>query len=418
MAMTFYTGWQYLLIDAASHFGLDKLRFEERIQWAQTHLHELEALADQADTRPLYLKAVLAIRKAQAGIPTGHLVGVDASCSGIQIMSALTGCVAGATATNLVDPNKRADAYTECTALMNEILGSSLQVNRKDAKQSLMTVMYGSKAKPKEIFGEDTPELEAFYMAAQSLAPGAWELLQDLLGSWQSYALLHEWLLPDGFHARIKVMQPKEIRVEIDELDHATFTYLYYDNKGIPRGHRDSKSNAANVVHSVDAYVLRCMHRRCNYDRAMVERAQTLIEMELLARNLGEPRTATSLTSKAKEYLDHYTRSNVADIVILPYLDAESIQLISDDHLDALGTIVQGMLQYAPFPLVTIHDEFKAHPNNVNWVRWQYKEILAELAGSSLIDDILNQIHDTSGTVPKLSSHLPSLIRDSNYALC
>lgn len=138
--MRFYTAWQYLLIDAASQFGHDKLTFEDRIAWTESHLNELESLAEQAETKPLYMKAVLAIRKAQKGLPTGHMVGVDGCCSGIQMMSVLTGCVHGATATGLVDPDVRADAYTACTQAMNRILGSDVQVSRKDAKSALMTL--------------------------------------------------------------------------------------------------------------------------------------------------------------------------------------------------------------------------------------------------------------------------------------
>lgn len=84
MAIQNFTGWEWLLIDAAGHFGLDKLTFDERIEWAEANLNDLEALLPQADkkTQPLYLKAVQAIRKAQNKVPTGHLVGVDAVCSG------------------------------------------------------------------------------------------------------------------------------------------------------------------------------------------------------------------------------------------------------------------------------------------------------------------------------------------------
>ena len=163
MGMNFYSGFQYLLIDAATQFGHDKLTFEERMAWATGALPVLEQLIDDAETKPLYIKAVQAIRKAQAGIPTGHLVGVDGTCSGIQMMSVLTGCEAGATATGLVDPNVRADAYTTCTEVMNGILGGNLVVDRKDAKQALMTSFYGSKAEPKNLFGDETPELAAFY---------------------------------------------------------------------------------------------------------------------------------------------------------------------------------------------------------------------------------------------------------------
>lgn len=412
--MKFFTGWQYLLIDAATQFGLDKLTFEARIAWTEDHLNELELHAQHAETKPLYMKAVQAIRKAQQGIPTGHMVGVDGACSGIQVMSVLTGCESGARATGLVEPDVRADAYEACTKTMNDILGGGLVVARSDAKSALMTSFYGSKAQPKAIFGEDTKELGAFYEAAKTIAPGAWELLQDLLASWQPYALQHEWVLPDGFDVRIKVMKKVEARIEVDELDHATFTYEFYENQGSKTG----LSNAANLTHSVDAYILRCMHRRCNYDRKVIEQAAAWIEIEMLERLMGAQREVSRPDGKAGYYVDQYNRSTVADVVIVPYLDLENLQQLSQKHLEALATMVNGMLQYQPFELVTIHDEFKAHANNMNWVRWNYKEIMADLADSFLLDDLLSQIHGKPGYFPKLNHNLGEVIRQSNYGLC
>lgn len=217
--MQTFSGWEYLCIDVCNQYGGDKLLFEERIQWTTDHLEELETLSDKAECQPLYKKAVMALRKAQKGIPTGHRVGLDAVCSGIQVMSVLTGCIAGATATGLVDPNVRADAYSAVTKEMNSILGGGFSVSRADAKRAVMTSGYGSKAVPKELFGENTPEISAFYEAMQRVAPGAWELLQDLLASWQPYALSHEWKMPDGFDVKVKVMVKKEIRIEVDELN-------------------------------------------------------------------------------------------------------------------------------------------------------------------------------------------------------
>lgn len=242
--MKTFTGWQYLLIDLANAFGKDKLRFEERIQWAEDHLAHLETLVDQAENKPMFYKALLAVRSAQAGQPTGHLVEFDGVCSGIQIMAALTGCVDGARATGMVDPDRRADAYTDLTNMMNDILRSQgivVKTTRKDAKRALMTSFYGSREIPKELFGEDTPQINAFYQAAQAIAPGPWELLQDLVGSWQPYALEHAWTLPDGYEAKVKVLDKVSTRVEVDELDHATFTYEYHENTGSKKG----LSNAA-----------------------------------------------------------------------------------------------------------------------------------------------------------------------------
>lgn len=238
-----FSGYEWLLIDAANQYGHDKMVFEDRIKWAteQVECDTWGAHVDTADKKPLYLKAVMAIRKAQQGIPTGHMVGVDACCSGIQIMSVITGCVEGARATGLINPEERADAYTTVTKAMEAELGSAVNIPRSDAKDATMHSFYGSKASPKKIFGEDTPELNAFYVAAQKVAPGAWELLQDLLASWQPYALSHAWKLPDGYDAYVKVMTKKEARIEVDELDHATFTYEFYENEG----QRNGLSNVA-----------------------------------------------------------------------------------------------------------------------------------------------------------------------------
>ena len=418
--MKTFTGWEYLMIDAANQYGHDKELFETRIQWTMDNLANLEALGQQKQIQgkwkeaPLYFKAVMAIRKAQQGIPTGHKVGLDATCSGVQMMSVLTGCEAGAYHTGLIDPNKRADAYTDCTQLMNEDLaekGLAVKVPRKDAKQALMTMYYGSKEEPKRVFGPDSPELEAFYRAGYKISPGSYDLLQILVDSWRPYALVHQWKLPDGFDARVKVMDKVEIRVEVDELFHSTFTHEYKENIGKPYG----LANAANVVHSVDGYVLRTMHRRCNYDRAMVKQAAKYLEIGMIERELGGQQAVAS--GKAGYYVEQYERSTVADVVILPYLDSLNVSQLTLAHMQKLMTIIQGMLQYQPFELVTIHDEFMAHGNNLNWVRWQYKEILAEIAESNLLDDLLSQLYQTKGFFPKRSKDLASKIRKSNYGL-
>ena len=80
--MKTFTGWQYLLIDAANQFGHDKLTFEKRIAWTSDNMHHLEELADDREfkERPLYLKAVMAIRSAQRNEPIGHLTQYVQAC--------------------------------------------------------------------------------------------------------------------------------------------------------------------------------------------------------------------------------------------------------------------------------------------------------------------------------------------------
>lgn len=239
----------YICIDIANCVGTqgafrgDKELFEDRIQWVKDHYNTLEDFIDVAEDKPLYIKAVHALRETMLGNPIGHLVALDATCSGIQIMSAITGCIAGADATGLVT-DKRADAYTDVTKEMNSILKlrglSQILVPRGDVKRAVMCSGYGSTLVPKEIFGEGDL-LTTFYQATAKIAPTAFKLMADLLDTWQADALSHNWVMPDNFHVNIKVMQSKETRIEVDELNHATFTTYVKVNQG-------SKKGLANVA--------------------------------------------------------------------------------------------------------------------------------------------------------------------------
>lgn len=400
--MNTYTGYEYLLIDIANNFGLDKLLFPQRIAWAQAHLHELEDLEDQADEPMLYLSGVLALRQAQRGEAIGHLVTLDATASGLQLMAVLTSCVTTAKNTGLVDPNARADIYTHCTVVMNELLNSNMVVPRKDCKQALMTSFYGSKAKPREIFGEDTVELETFYRSAEIVAPGACDLMNDMLAVWQPYALKHSWVLPDGFHVHVKVMQQKIVKFEVDELDHATFSHIIYVNEGEETG----ISLPANLIHSLDALVVREMNRRCNYNPKQVRKVLQLCERELALR--GE-----TLRSTTNVQFRDFLATNIA-----LQLTASTVSQYSNEALWRISTRCFELLNHEPFPLLCVHDAYKAHANDMNYVRQHYIDIMAELADSYLMEDLYNQITHGQAVLEKYVENLSTLIRGSEYAIC
>lgn len=416
--MKTYTAFEYLCIDLANNFGHDKWEFEDRIQWVFDHMNNLWDLVDHPDadkkTKALLKKSILTIERARKGIAIGHMVGLDAACSGMQILSCVTGCIAGATATGLVIPDRRMDAYKEVTDAMNAIEGILVKVPRQSAKEAVMTSIYGSTAKPKEIFGEESPELNAFYQAMLKVAPGAWEVLEELRNAWTPFAKFHAWKLPDGFDAKVKVMEKVEKRIEVDELDHATFTHEFYVNEGTKTG----ISLVANVTHSLDAYVLRTMQRRCNYNAAEVIMAMQLINDEMLRRFNGGTQKPLEEGTKFRYYVDQKIRSTVVDVVIAPYINLSTVEMLDDAHLLKLSEIFSQMLQHKPFHMYTVHDAFHALPQNCNWVRWHYKEILADLADSEVLTDLLNQLHGTTnGKFHKLSNNLGDIIRQSNYGL-
>ena len=132
-----FTGGQYLQIDIANQYGLDKENFLVRLQWVKDHENELDGLVKDADDPFRYKAAVMAYRDAQQGIATGHLVGMDACASGPQIMAAVTGCHITARNTGLIG-DVRADLYGATTTVMNDTLDEHVDYPRGDVKDAQM----------------------------------------------------------------------------------------------------------------------------------------------------------------------------------------------------------------------------------------------------------------------------------------
>ena len=121
-----------------------------------------------------------------------------------------------------------------------------------------MTVFYGSKMEPIKLFGVDTPELEAFYTTLEKECPLPFEVVEDIQSCWQPGKSHHTFRLPDGHVAHIPVTQMVKKKIEIDELEHTTFTYQTELNVPQDKG----ISLIANVVQAIDGYIVREMIRR------------------------------------------------------------------------------------------------------------------------------------------------------------
>lgn len=253
-----FTGREYILIDIANQYGFSKITWQERIHWTHSNRTVLEDLTESAEEPILYAKAVRALRDADKGVATGFIMGLDATASGLQIMACLIGCHTTASNVNLIDSGQREDVYTKVADRINKVTG--LNYSKSDVKKPVMTTFYGSKKQPEELFGEGTEELIKFQQILQEQLPGAMECMKDMQDCWRPNALSHTWTLPDGHVAKIPVMQVNDMKIEIDELNHATYTFRTYENKPTPKG----LSLAANIIHSIDGYVVREMVRRAD----------------------------------------------------------------------------------------------------------------------------------------------------------
>ena len=247
-----FTGTEYLKIDLANCFGLDRLQWDDRMHWVDDNEPVLEKMDAYAKYPILFRKATRAYREVQKGRPTNHIMGLDATASGLQIMACMAGCYETASAVNVINAGTRMDVYTDIADFMNKQPG--IFVTREIVKKPIMTVFYGSTAQPKEVFGEGTA-LVVFYKALRERLGGAYELMGVLQNYWDSGADYHQWTLPDNHIARVPVTQTIEKSLEIDEFHHMRF--LYRSSIICPK--EQSRSLAANIVHSIDAWIVRQM---------------------------------------------------------------------------------------------------------------------------------------------------------------
>ncbi len=403
-----FTGLEYVYIDLANQYGFDKENFETRIATIEKYKNELRNHVSTADEPALFLKAVFAYEDAINGLPSGHLVGFDACASGMQIMSCFVGCAVGAMSTGLVDPTVRKDVYGDTVGVMNNYLEAKDQIgkgstkySRTDVKDAEMTHFYGSKAEPIEIFGKGSAHFNAFYKALDVVAPGANALTGVIIDCWQPYAKEHSYTLCDDFTVILRNMVEKTVIVRIDELG-GQFSHIIRVNEG--EDHRVSL--VANITHSVDGLIVRELGRRCDYDLVQVNRALKRVNAEMALRGI-----------LSNDKANHNQRDMLATNIALNA--AEGASMLSNEALQRLHDRFTTILVHPPFAIICNHDEFKCHPNYMNYLRKHFNEVMAEIADSYMIEDILRQITgDKKLKLVKESTNLGDLIRNSNYGIC
>ena len=404
MKFTHFTPFEYVLINLANHFGLDKKEYDYRINFMKTNMDNLESMVEDADEPELFYKNVLELRKMQAGKPVGTLVSFDSVCSGIQILSALTRCKLGAVATGLINTGNRPNAYLMVQLEMERIMGREIEVTYKDIKQAVMTSCYGSQAVPKALF--EGRALDAFHEACQLVAPGAFNMLPVLRDTWDPQTKVHEWYLPDGYKAFVPVMDSTVVRIEIDELEGYKMSTLMTENVCLDKG----LANIANIVHSLDAFVLRCLVRYCSYDTEAVIRKRAAVMKELANRDTED------YQPNMEDLFHHVNSMQWVDITLL---DTVKLKDIPSDMLQALASDLERMLKHKSFEVVPVHDCFSCHPNNMDVLRMWYNEILARMSESTILAWILGQMYDDPSTTLELFPEpIGDLIRQANYAIC
>lgn len=176
------------------------------------------------------------------------------------------------------------------------------------------------------------------------------------------------------------------------------------------RGKINALVKFLNITHAVDAFLVREMGRRCNYNREQLERVRDLILAN--AGNITTNRIGTHFIELAAR--DHQFLS----LRGVEFITEESILKFSTEYRADLYQLILETLMRPSFTTLTIHDEFKCHPNYVNYMREVYRDILAELADSRVGEQIIQEVrNDPTYHLQKLSTDLGDEITKGEYFL-
>lgn len=315
-------GAYWLAIHGANSYGVDKVSFEERIQWVEDHTQEIIEVAEDPlaamhfwsardDNGKLLVEAPFTFlafcfewaklqRHVNAGLPESTFVSrlavaFDGACNGLQNFSAMLRDPIGGAATGLIPSSKPSDIYTEVARAAQRLIDEEAaqgveqaqrwvgKMSRKLSKRNTMTVPYGvtKRGMKDQLFGE-LEELtsaanrvsDAGYLAEKNYqAIGTVVVAARLAMDWLKEAakvaasteLPVRWVTPAGFLA---VQDYRE-----DEGEELDFTVLgrRYRITLVKTGtklavRKQALGISPNFVHSLDAAHLKRTVLFCKQD--------------------------------------------------------------------------------------------------------------------------------------------------------
>ena len=152
-----------------------------------------------------------------------------------------------------------------------------------------------------------------------------------------------------------------------------------------------------NVTHSCDGLLVREIKRRAGYERTNLSKVLESMKDAGVSANLYASERFISIRA------------------------IESWQTLPKAHQQKLRAIIEQVVNYPAYDIITVHDAFGNSPVHMNMTRYLYTELLAEIAESDLCQEILRQVYRDNTLIYEKEGDgtlLAAIIRkNSNYAL-
>lgn len=289
----------WLAVSLATAYGLDKSTMEERIEWAYSHEGLITSIAtdpikhltwwEVAEEPWVFLSLAeeyyhCVIKKDRDS--TSVLCGIDATCSGIQILSTISKDQSAAKMVNVLASDKPQDAYAAVAKAALKDIPERLRPywDRKIVKRPVMTICYAAKewsrkAYIKEAFKEKGVEVtkeelnqctKAMTVAMHEVLPGPLQVLKwidDEVGrAFKRGARKLRWTTPSGFVVTQRLMKKKWITMDLQLLGRCQLKVATGDSNDIDVLHHKN-ATCPNFIHSLDSCLLHLLVNKWGEDK-------------------------------------------------------------------------------------------------------------------------------------------------------
>ncbi len=279
---------EWLAFQVATTYGKDKDSMSDRLSWvAANHnlitrvaldpignLSEWEAASEPwnflSACEEFYNTVLTKTRTT-----TNLMVAVDATASGLQVLSGLCRCASTAELTNVLPSDKPQDAYKVIAEEAKPHVPAHIRpyMDRKTTKRAVMTVPYNAKPfsnrgyirealkeKGFEIDKDDlTVVVKAVRDAMDRIFPGPMQVMK-----WIEKEVCNAidrgldelvWETPSGFVVTQKLMKKKTKRIELQLLGNCKVTVASGDTDEVDKNHHKN-ATSPNLIHSLDSCML------------------------------------------------------------------------------------------------------------------------------------------------------------------
>lgn len=433
------SGKKWLAISIANCFNvkykekdLDKLLFEERLEWYENTIQplmslskeefnqKLDELLKEAESPACAWAQTQNMYEAEQRIKEGlepmvwSITHWDATSSGYQFQSLYAKDLKTAEGVNMSPENKRFDLYTD---LYNEVKakGCSLDWTRKQLKSLIwLPSSYGASAWKQKLADmghkKDADLIEEVLSSREMWGVNRFmSNLDPFIG--ENYSMY----LPDGAQVTKKFDHQTVITVPL--LGKQVNIMIKTDGRGIdPRtGKRKwSTEYLTVVVHSNDGWVLRELVYRSNLTPKLIKSIKWSFEHPD-TEEVGPNRDIFEMYKMLKYMLKFQLASHRLLRIITP----SNVHLLNDGMK---GLVMELIKESSPknYDISCIHDSFGVLPNYTEDLMNNYRHVMADIARSRWLNACVEQLTEGKKSLKEIpcTRKFNNNILNSKYMLC